>query len=179
MFDDEASPNLYFHNSSMVKNICNHVELISRAENIPDEDYINLKLAAVFLLTGFISDYEKPMEASSRLVEEILPGYGFSQENVEATKKIIKNSYTGTKTTLADYILHDAQFDYLGRVDYLKLTDKLFRERTEYGKLSSNRDWVEYQRRQLEEHEFITKTARLLRSVPKEDQIAGLQVYTE
>ncbi len=74
MFDDEAPPNLYFHNSSMVKNISNQVELLSRAEKIPDEEFINLKLAAVFLLTGYISDYEKPMEASIRLVEEITSG---------------------------------------------------------------------------------------------------------
>jgi class 3 adenylate cyclase len=179
MFDDEASPNLYFNNSSMVKNICNHVEILSRAENLPDEEYINLKLAAVFLLTGYISDYEKPMEASSRLVEEILPSYGFAQVNVEVTKKIIKNCFTGNKETIEDYILHDSRYDYLGRVDYTKLTDKLFRERTEHGKLASGKEWIEYQRRELEEHEFITKTARLLRSVSKEDQIAGLQVYTE
>ena len=179
MFDEEASPNLYFNNSSMVKNICNQVELLSRAEELPDEEYINLKLAAVFLLTGYISDYEKPMEASSRLVEEILPGYGFSQENVETTKKLIKNCFTGNKSTLADYILHDAKYDYLGRVDYMKLTDKLFRERTEYGKISTAKEWIDYQRRELGEHEFFTKTARLLRSVTREDQIAGLKVFTE
>ncbi len=179
MFVDEASPNLYFNNSSMVKNICNHVEILSRAENIPDEEFVNLKLAAIFLLTGYISDYEKPMEASSRLVEEILPRYGFDQKNVEATKKIIKNCFIGIKETQADYILHDARYDYLGRVDYMKLTDKLFREMSEYGKLSSGKDWIGYQRKQLEEHEFITKTARLLRGVSKEDQIAGLLVNTD
>jgi hypothetical protein len=179
MFDDEASPNLYFNNSAMVKNICNQVEIISRAENLPDEDYINLKLGAVFLLTGYISDYEKPMEASLRLVEEILPGYGFNQENVEATKKIVKSCFTGRRETLADSILHDARYDYLGRVDYSKLTDKLFRERTEYGKISSGKEWIEFQRRELEEHEFITKTARFMRSVSKEDQIAGLHVLPD
>ena len=88
MFDDEASPNLYFHNSAMVKNICNNVELISTAEKLPEEEFINLKLASVFLLTGFISDYEKPMEASLRLVEEILPAYGFSQENIDLTSNV-------------------------------------------------------------------------------------------
>jgi hypothetical protein len=179
MFDDEASPNLYFNNSSMVKNICNQVEILSRAENISDEEFVNLKLAAVFLLTGYISDYEKPMEASSRLVEEILPRYGFSQGNVEASKKLIKNCFTGNKESISDQILHDARYDYLGRVDYMKLTDKLFRERTEYGKLSSEKDWIEYQRRQLEEHGFITKTANLLRGISKEDQISGLQGNTE
>ena len=179
MFDDDAPPNLYFHNSAMVKNISNQVELLSRAENIPDEEFINLKLAAVFLLTGYISDYEKPMEASMRLVEEILPGYGFNQENVEITKKIIRNCFTDQQETLADNILHDARYDYLGRVDYLKLTDKLLRERTEYGKHPENKSWYEFQLKLLSDHRFITKTAQLLRSVPEDDQIAGLHEYSE
>jgi class 3 adenylate cyclase len=176
MFDDEAPPNLYFHNSSMLKNITNQVELLSVAEKLPDEEFINLKLASVFLLTGFISDYEKPMEASLRLVEEILPGYGFSQKNVESTKKIIQNSFADHQESLADNILHDAIYDYLGRIDYMKLTERLLRERTEYGKHSDNKTWIEVQSKQLSDHEFLTKTARLLRSVPVEEQIAGLQV---
>jgi class 3 adenylate cyclase len=179
MFDDEAPPNLYFHNSAMLKNITNQVELLSRAENLPDEDFINLKLASVFLYTGFISDYEKPMEASMRLVEEILPGYGFSQSNVELTKSGIKNSYTDNQESLADNIMHDAKYDYLGRVDYMKLTDRLLRERTEYGKHPDNKTWIEFQKKLLTDHQFITTTAKLLRNVPVEEQIAVLQVNSE
>jgi class 3 adenylate cyclase len=179
MFDDEASPNLYFHNSSMVKNICNQVELLSRAENLSDEEFINLKLASVFLLTGYISDYDKPMEASLRLVEEILPEYNFNQNNVESTKNLIRNSFTDHWESPADNILHDARYDYLGRVDYMKLTEKLLRERTEYGKHSDNKSWIAAQRKQLSEHQFITPTARLLRSVSEEDQIEGLQVLIQ
>jgi class 3 adenylate cyclase len=176
MFDDEAPPNLYFHNSSMLKSICNQVELLSRAENLPDEEFINLKLASVFLLTGYISDYEKPMEASLRLVEEILPRYGFSQENVESTKKIIRNCLTDHQESLTDNILHDARYDYLGRVDYAKLTEKLLRERTEYGQHPDNKTWTEFQRKQLSGHQFLTDSAKLLRSVPMQDQIEGLGV---
>jgi len=176
MFDDEAPPNLYFHNSSMLKSICNQVELLSRAENLPDEEFINLKLASVFLLTGYISDYEKPMEASLRLVEEILPRYGFSQENVESTKKIIRNCLTDHQESLTDNILHDARYDYLGRVDYAKLTEKLLRERTEYGQHPDNKTWIEFQRKQLSGHQFLTDSAKLLRSVPMQDQIEGLEV---
>ena len=179
MFDDEAPPNLYFHNSAMLKNVTNQVELLSRAENLPDEDFINLKLASVFLYTGYISDYEKPMEASMRLVEEILPGYGFSQINVELTKSIIKNCYTDHQESLTDNILHDAKYDYLGRVDYMKLTDRLLRERTEYGKHPDNKTWIEFQKKQLTDHQFTTTTAKLLRNVPMEDQIAGLQLNSE
>jgi len=179
LFDEEAPPNLYFNNSSLVRNISNQVELLSTAENLPEEDFINLKLASVFLITGFIYDYEKPMEASLRLVDELLPGYGFEQENTETVKRIIRNSYSDHVESLSDNILHDARYDYLGRVDYIKLTDKLLRETTEYGKHSDNKSWIELQKKLLRDHEFITGTARLLRSVPAEDQIAGLHVYGE
>jgi adenylate cyclase len=179
MFDDEASPNLYFHNSSMVKNICNQAELLSRAENLPDEEFINLKLASIFLLTGYISDYDKPMEASLRLVEEILPVYNFDQNNVESTKNLIRNSFTDHWESLADHILHDARYDYLGRVDYMKLTEKLLRERTEYGKHADNKSWIEAQRKLISDHQFITRTARLLRSVSEDEQIGGLQVFIQ
>jgi adenylate cyclase len=174
IFEDEASPNLYFHNSVLVKNISNLVELLSTSEKLPDEDYVILKLAAVFLLSGYIYDYEKPMEASIRLVEEILPKYGFSQADTGATSKLIRNSYKERYETLADQILHDSMHDYLGRVDYMKLTEKLLRERTEYGHHSDAKTWENIQKKLLSEHEFLTKTARLLRSVSKEEQIAEL-----
>jgi class 3 adenylate cyclase len=174
MFDDEAPPNLYFHNSLMVKNICNQVELLSRAENLPEEEFIDLKLAAVFLLSGYITDYEKPLEASLRLVEEKLPEFGFTRDNIERTCKIISNSFLDHRDTIQDYILHDARYDYLGRVDYMKLTDKLLRERTEYGKHPDMKTWIEVLVKQQTDHEFITNTARLLRNVQSADQIAGL-----
>jgi len=175
MFDEEASPNLYFHNSVLMKNISNQVELLSAAENLTEEEFINLKLASVFLLTGYISDYEKPMEASSRLVEEILPKYGFDQENIELVNKIIKNSFLGIHESLSDNILHDARYDYMGRVDYIRLSEKLLRERTEYGKHTDSKTWIDLQIKQLSEHDFISDTAKLLRSVQAEDQIAALK----
>ncbi len=179
MFDDEAPPNLYFHNSALLKSICNQVELLSTAEKLPDEELVNLRLASVFLLTGYITDYEKPMEASIRLVEEILPRYGFDQQNIELTGRILRNSFTDKQETQSDKILHDAKFDYLGRIDYIRLTDKLLRERTEYGKHADTKAWVEIQKKLISEHGFLTDTARLLRSVPAEVQISALQVYGE
>lgn len=175
IFDEEAPPNLYFHNSSLVKSISNNVELLSTSEKLPEEEFINLKIASVFLLAGFIYDYEKPMEASIRLADEMLPKYGFSRENIESACRIIRNSYNDNYETMADNILHDARYEYLGRIDYLKLTDKLLRERTEYGKPYANKSWKDEQKKILVNHDFLTKTAQLLRSVTIKEQIAALQ----
>ena len=56
----------------------------------------------------------------------------------------------------------------------MKLTSKLLRERTEYGKHTDNKTWVDLQKKFLSDHEFITKTAQLLRNVPVDAQLAGL-----
>jgi class 3 adenylate cyclase len=179
MFDDEAPPNLYFHNSSLVKNICNQVDLISNAEKLSEEEYVNLKLAAVFLLTGFITDYENPMEQAINLVQKVLPGYGFNHENIEATTGLIRNSFTDNYTTVSDDILHDARYDYLGRVDFMKLTDKLQREMSEYGMQENKSKWIGDQKNFLLDHQFRTNTARLLRSVSLEEQLANIQMSSE
>jgi len=177
LYDDEAPPNLYFHNSSLLKNIGTQVELLSNAERLSDEKYIHLRLASVFLLTGFISDYDKPMNASCRLVDEILPNYGFNNRNIDETKTIIINSFNERQESVSDKILHDAKYDYLGRVDYIKLTDKLLKEETEYGKVADSKLWIQNQRKILTDQEFITSTAKLLRSVSVEDQVYALQSY--
>jgi adenylate cyclase len=179
MFDDEAPPDLYFHNSSMVRNLNTQVDLISNAEKLPEEDYVNLKLASLFLMTGFITDYERPMEESIRLMDGVLPKYGFTNENRDIVTRLIKNSFTDSPESLTDYILNDARYDYLGRVDYIKHTDKLLRELSAYGKNPDRKKWIEIQKKHLLDHKFLTNSARLLRSVPLEDQIAALEASVE
>ena len=176
MFDNEAPPNLYFHNSSLVRSISTQVELLSNSEQLSEEEFIKLKLASVFLFSGYISDYDydNPAEASLLAVDEILPKYGFNQTTIEEVKKLIKNSFINIQQSASDNILHDARYDYLGRVDYLKLTDKLFKEEAEYGRAHERKEWIAIQRKLLIGHEFITNTAKLLRSVPVEDQISSL-----
>ena len=162
MFDDEAPPDLYFHNSALVRNINTQVDLISNAEKLPEEDYVNLKLASLFLMTGFITDYEKPMEESIRLMDEVLPKYGFTKENRDIVNRLIKNSFTNNPETTSDQILNDARYDYLGRVDYIKHTDKLLKELAAYGKHHDRKKWIEIQKKHLLDHKFLTNTARLL-----------------
>ncbi len=179
MFEDEAPPNLYFHNSQLVRSMSSQVELLSTAEKLQDEDFIKVKLASLFLVTGYITDYEKPMEAALENITEKLPGYGFSQETIEEVRKLISNSFNGRYRSKLDNILHDVKYDYLGRVDYLKLTEKLLREESEYGLSHSREKWLELQRKLLADHEFLTDTARLLRNIPVEDQIAALMAGIE
>jgi hypothetical protein len=111
------------------------------------------------------------------MVDEILPKYNFKKDDISETERLIRNSFSGKIETFTDKILYDSRYDYLGRVDYLRLTDKLLREETEYGRVSTLKSWVEAQRKILEDNEFHTATAKLLRGVTSEDQIGSLNDF--
>jgi hypothetical protein len=89
------------------------------------------------------------------------------------------NSFNRKIETLSDSILSDSKYDYLGRVDYIKLTDKLLREETEYGKVTDLNAWIRQQKQILSEHEFLTGTARLLRSVSPDEQAVSLNDFAK
>lgn len=179
IFNDEAPPNLYFHNGSMARSIINQVELLATSEQISGEEYFILKLASLFLITGFISDYELPGLAALSLMDEMLKRYDFDDKLVNESKKLIMNSFNSYYPTLCDKILHDARYDYLGRNDYIRLTEKLLREKTEHGADIDPKEWINMQKEFLNEHEFFTGTAQTLRSVPVDDQIAALNIFNK
>jgi adenylate cyclase len=175
MFDEEAPPNLYFHNSSLAKNIIYQVDLISNAEKLNTEEYIDLRLASTFLFTGYISDYDRPMEGACQIAEELLPKFGFPKKNIENVNTIITNSFNNKLESLSDRILFDARNDYIGRIDFIKLSEKLLKEETEYGMVQNAKAWLQNAKKVLSEHEFITSTAKLLRGVPVEEQLKSLE----
>jgi hypothetical protein len=177
IFDEEASPDLYFHNAQLARNITSQIDLLSNAEKMPDEEFICLKLASLFIISGFISDYDNPSGAACDLLENTLPRFGFDENHILSARQIIRNSFDEKYESASDRILHDARYEYLGRVDYVRLADKLLRERNEHGILISVNTWVEIQKKLLADHEFLTETGKLLRSVPFEEQIASLNAH--
>ena len=85
------------------------------------------------------------------------------------------NSFNKKLESQSDKILFDARNDYIGRIDFIKLTEKLLKEETEYGMAQSPKTWLQNTRKVLSEHEFITSTAKLLRGVQVEEQLKSLE----
>jgi adenylate cyclase len=179
IFEEEAPPDLYFHNSVLMKNVCSQVDLFSNAEQLPDEEYVCLRLASIFLFTGYISDYNNAAVSSCRMAEEIIPAYGFTQECLDKTKKLIMNSFSGKTETITDMILYDSRYDYVGRVDYVRLTERLLKEELQYGRVTDRKAWIHEQKRFLSELDYKTSTGKLLRSIGKEEQAAALTEFAK
>jgi class 3 adenylate cyclase len=175
MFDEEAPPDLYFHNASMVKGICSQADLLANAEQLGGEGYLSLRLAALFLFTGYISNYDDPAGASCMFASELLPLFGFSDRLIMSATDLITDSYIDVHESEAARILHDARYDYLGRVDFLNLSRRQFRERNENGQSIDWVTWRENQKQLLLKHDFLTGSARIMRNISAGEQISQLE----
>ena len=109
------------------------------------------------------------------LLKNTLPKYGFDQTIIAEVKRLIKNSFDNRVETETDKILHDARYNYLGRVDYIYLSDRLSKEEAENGKSRSRQEWIEIQVELLRGHDFLTNGATIMRSVSIEEQMAALR----
>lgn len=175
IFIDDAPPTLYFHNAQLAVNITSQTDLLATAERLSEEEYLDLKLASIFLITGYISDYNDPSKSAIGLMEEILPKFGFDSSSIQTAAQIIERSFEGKCESAIDKILHDAKYDYLGRIDYIKLSERLLKEKIENGMSIELNTWIDIQIKLLEDHNFLTRTGKLLRSVSAEEQITALK----
>jgi adenylate cyclase len=178
-FDNEAPPNFYFHTSSFIKGVSTQVDILAGAEQLGEEEFVAVKLAALFLFAGLIEDYDNPAETSRIQANEILPRLGFDTGTIEKAREMIMKYYSQDFESSAMMVLHDAVYDYLGRVDFMSLTERLMKELKETGSISDPINWVKEQVSFVMNHQFLTSSARLMRSVSADEQLIKLNEYIE
>lgn len=168
ILETQLSPKLLYHSINHTIDVTKAVERLAIMEGITDEDLFLLKSAATYHDAGFIEKYEKNEEIGMRLAREILPKYGYTQEQIDVIDGLIKaTEIPQTPQSHLQQIMCDADLDYLGRDDFHDIADLLRRELREHGKLNSDKMWDEIQVKFLTAHTYFTKSAIKLRQEKK------------
>ena len=164
ILENQLSPKLLYHSINHTIDVTKAVERIAIMEGITDEDLFLLKSAATYHDAGFIEKYEQNEEVGMRLAREILPKYGYTQEQIDIIDGLIKSTeIPQSPETLLQQVMCDADLDYLGRDDFHEIADLLRRELREHGKLDSDKKWDEIQLAFLTQHTYFTQSAIQLR----------------
>ena len=151
---------------------------IAEHEGVEGVDLVLLKTAALFHDSGFTVQDEMHEEGSCRIVREQLPGFGFNADQVERIcNMIMSTSIPQAPKDRLDRILCDADLDYLGRNDFLRIGNTLFEEMRTYGALSTEVEWNELQLKFLEEHRYFTETSKRLREPVKKMHLADVRQW--
>ncbi len=168
--------NLHYHNVKQTIDVITEVELIGWAEGFSEEELLMLKIAALFHDAGHAINYENHEHHSTVMAREKMASYDFPQEYIEEVCKLIMATKLPPRpNNLLEKIMCDSDLDYLGRTDFLPISNNLYEELKERNLVESFNEWNKRQLDFIKNHQYFTKTAIKLREVNKQKQIKRLK----
>lgn len=178
--EKELPSYLYYHNVKHTVDVVTEVELIGWAEGIDDEEILILKTAGLFHDAGHTIAYDDHEYHGTVMVREMLPAYGYSEDQIERICTVIMATKMPPKPrTLLEKIICDSDLDYLGRSDMIPVSNTLYKELKEQNKIGTLNDWNKLQVKFISGHQYFTKTAQSLREVNKQMQIERIKELIE
>ncbi len=172
--------NLYYHNLKHTVDVYTQVEIIGRSENVSREEMLLLRTAALFHDMGHLIDYATHEEMGVKMAHEILPSYGYTAEQIaQISGLIMVTKLPPQPKNLLEEIICDADLDYLGRSDFIPVSNALYKELHEHGMVGSLHDWNALQIQFIQNHQYFTKTARRLRNVNKDVQLQNIKRWMD
>lgn len=176
LLEEKLPKNLYYHNIKHTIDVTTEVELIGWAEGLSEEDIMTLKVAGLFHDTGHIVQYKGHEAVSCKIAEDVLPSYGYQQDQIDKIKRVIMaTQLPHTPVDVLEAVIQDSDLDYLGRSDFMPVSNMLFKELKERNMIGTLDQWNQMQLKFIGEHQYYTKTARSLREVNKQSQIEHIQ----
>ncbi len=174
--ENELPPELSYHNMKHTVDVVTQTEILGKGEGISEEDMLLVKTAALFHDIGFLITYENHEDNSIELAKEILQMYDYTDYQIgEITSLINVTRKNATPRNHLEAILKDADLDYLGRSDFIPVSQNLYKEIQTYNGKMALHDWNKKQIHFIENHKYYTKTAKNLRQVNKEKQLTTLR----
>src|SRR5690554_6250958 len=85
------------------------------------------------------------------------------------------DQHAARPTDILECIMCDSDLDYLGRSDFIPVSNNLYRELKERDMVGSWEDWNRLQLKFISGHQYFTKTAQQLREVNKQQQIERIE----
>jgi adenylate cyclase len=174
--EKELPDYLYYHNVKHTVDIVTEVELIGWGEGCSDEEILLLKTAGLFHDVGHTVAYDNHEYHGTVIAREMLPKYNYTPEQIDRICSIIMSTKLPPKpTNLLENIICDSDLDYLGRSDFIPVSNTLYEELKAQNKIGSLNDWNKIQVKFISGHQYFTATARSLREVNKQQQIERIQ----
>ena len=166
--ETELDPTLTYHSAKHTADVIQSTQRLAEQEKVTEEEKALLKVAALLHDSGFLLSFEEHEAFGAKLAREILPGYGYAQDEIEVVCRLIMATRVPQEPKgLLEFIICDADLDYLGRPDFFETGDRLYHEFKARGIVKDYCSWDEIQIKFLEYHRYFTDTARATRADQK------------
>ena len=135
-----------------------------------------LRLAVLLHDVGYTETSLKHEEAGARIAKEMMTELEFSALQIKVVCDLIRATKVPQRPmNLLERIICDIDLDYLGRDDYMEISELLFKELYENSMIDSREEWNKMQIDFLENHKYHTFFGRTERQPVKEKWLAELR----
>ena len=164
------SSHLTYHNVQHTLDVMEQADAIANREGILDaNDFLLIKLAALYHDTGFLEVYKGHEEVSCVKATRELSAAGLSAAAiVHICGMIMATKIPQQPQNLFEQILADADLDYFGRTDFFSISNKLRTEFIDHKIVDTDAAFDTLQLRFLESHSYFTTSSRSLRAPVKQ-----------
>jgi uncharacterized protein len=172
----ELSKDLTYHSVEHTLDVMIAARRLGEMEGLSNEQIRLVETAALFHDIGFTETYDGHEDVSVQIAREVLPGFGYSQEDIETIiSLIVATEIPQNPQNHLEEILADADLDYIGRDDMFLIGQRLQYEWYRHGIIKTLREWHEKQMDFLKKHRYFTKSAHKLREPKKQENIRELE----
>jgi class 3 adenylate cyclase/predicted metal-dependent HD superfamily phosphohydrolase len=167
--ENNLSSSLYYHGSHHTLDVLQSLNQICFYEKLKPADFFNLKAAVLFHDMGYIDQYENNENTGVKYAQKHLPDYGYSKIQIEKISELILATKVPQKPkNKLEKIICDADLDYLGREDFIKISDNFYRELKENKIIKNKKEWDQIQIKFIENHNYFTDFSIINREKQKQ-----------
>jgi uncharacterized protein len=174
---DQLDNRLCYHDLEHTLDVYEASMRLCDLESVSGTEKNLIGMAALFHDAGMLIQYNAHEIFSTQMAREILPGFGFTQDEInEICHLILATQMPQSAENIAEMIICDADLDYLGRNDFFIRSFQLRQEWMIVGVMDSSLvEWLTFQVRFLESHQFMTGSALRMRNEGKLKNIESIK----
>ncbi len=162
---------LSYHNEFHTAHVIDKAIFLAQESNVSGQDLHLLKLAALFHDTGFIKKPEEHEQRSCKIARSYLEKDYSEGDLQKIFGMIMATKIPQSPTNSLEYILADADLEYLGTDLFEEIGATLFTELKHFNPNLTERAWDEIQHGFMQKHHYHTEYCKKYREPKKQENL--------
>lgn len=176
ILNSKLSKDLYYHCIHHTLDVLKVINQYMKREKIRGQKAKLLRIGVLLHDIGYTVSIHDHELRGIEIAEKLMSQFGFSNNHIAIVKGLILSTRIPQKPkNKFEKMICDADLDYLGRPDFYKIGDLLYKEMKAYSNIENKKDWNKVQIKFLEAHQYHTDFARKNRQPQKEERIKELK----
>jgi len=176
----KLDPKLTYHGFHHVEYVMQAALMLAKEMKISSNGILLLKTAVMLHDSGFVKTYSGHEAESIVIGKEMLPAYGYSHVDIETIAgMILATRIPQLPNNELEYIIADADLEYLGTDKFDEISESLFLELMAFNFIKDRNQWNKIQVGFMSKHSYFTEFCRKYREPVKQEHLKKIKALVK